>query len=344
MKKMKESLPMNKLSVLAFAFFVAVTFVSAADLLPSVQLQTFSDKTQIDSVLVSVNGEPITLLDVILETAGMERRLAGHLTGERLMRETHRIRMEAVEMIILHKLLYLEYLKRPFPIPNQEIETMIDKFAVEMGDGTRETLEKQLKVYGFSIAKLKMRTRQRIATETLLAYLCDRKVYISPKEVYDEYKAHPKKWSTPARIELQLLQILHNGNRNADPQKAVSEVAQKIKNCSPQDFSNLIKEYSEGVLASNNGMTGIMEMDKLRPEFASAIRGKTQGDIAGPVKTPEAWYFIRIESMLPASKIPFAKISDSIHKELQDKAWVKNRKEFAESLRQNAIIRYYFKK
>ena len=147
MKKMKEPLPMNKLSALTFAFFLAVASVSAADLLPSVQLKTFSDKTQIDSVLVSVNGEPITLLDVILETAGMERRLAGHLTGERLMRETHRIRMEAVEMIILHKLLYLEYLKRPFPIPNQEVESMIDKFATEMGDGTRETLEKHAVLY-----------------------------------------------------------------------------------------------------------------------------------------------------------------------------------------------------
>ena len=341
---MKESFPMKKISVFAFALFFAVTCVSAADLLPSVQLKTFSDKTQIDSVLVSVNGEPITLLDVILETAGMERRLAGHLTGERLMRETHRIRQEAVEMIILHKLLYLEYLKRPFPIPNQEVESMIDKFAVEMGDGTRETLEKQLKVYGFSIAKLKMRTRQRIATETLLSYLCDRRVYISPKEVYDEYKAHQKKWSTPARIELQLLQILHNGNKNPDPQKAVSEVSGKIKNCSPQDFSNLIREYSEGALASNNGMTGLMDMDKLRPEFASAIKNKKNGDITGPVKTPEAWYFIRIHSMRPASKIPFAKISDSIHKELQEKAWTKNRKEFADSLRQDAIIRYYFKK
>lgn len=328
-------------AIIMFCLYAAS--ISAADILPSVQLKNLSDKTQIDSVLVSVNGEPITLLDVILETAGLERKLAGHLTGERLMRETHRIRQEAVEMIILHRLLYLEYLKKPFPIPNQEVESMIDKIAKEMGDGTRETLEKNLKVFGFSIAKLKVRTRQRIATETILSYLCDRKVYITPKEVYDEYKAHPEKWSVPARIELQLLQILHNSSKNADPRKAVRDIAEKIKTCSTLEYSNLIKEYSEGILAANNGMTGMMEMDKLRPEFASVVRNKQKGDIIGPVKTPEAWYFIRIHSLYPASRIPFAKISGSIHRALHEKAWRTNRKQFADSLRKNAIIRYYYK-
>ena len=330
-------------SLIVFFFCYRSIYAASADILPSVQLKNLSDKTQIDSVLVSVNGEPVTLLDVILETAGMERQLASHLTGERLMRETHRIRREAVEMIILHRLLYLEYLKKPFPIPPQEVESTIDRIAKDMGDGSRATLEAQLKLFGFSIEKLKIRTKKRIATETLLAYLCDRKVYITPKEVWDEYKAHPEKWSRPAKIELQLLQILHNSSKNPDPGKAVSTISGKIKNCSPEDFSNLIKEYSEGILAANNGMTGFMELNKLRPEFATVLKDKKTGDIVGPVKTPEAWYFIRIHTMQKSSKIPFAKISGSIHRDLQEKAWKINREQFAKSLRENAIIRYYFK-
>ncbi|MBR2426683.1 MAG: peptidylprolyl isomerase [Lentisphaeria bacterium] len=319
-------------------------YAASANILPSVEFKNLSDKTQIDSVLVSVNGEPITLLDVILETAGVERSLAGYLTGERLMQETLLIRREAVEMIILHRLLYHEYLKKPFPIPPQEVESMIDKIAKEMGDGTRETLEAQLKLYGYSIEKLKIRTKKRIATETMLSYLCDRKVYITPKEVWDEYKAHPEKWSLPAKIELQLLQILHSGSKNPDPEKSVREIAEKVKTCTPQQFTNLVNEYSEGISAANNGMTGFMEMDKLRPEFAAVLKGKKSGDITGPVKTPEAWYFIRIHTMHPAGKIPFAKISQSIHRELMEKAWKENRKQFSDSLRQNAIIRYYFQK
>lgn len=337
-----------KIHLLFFLIYIVFCscniFAASADILPSVQLKELSDKTQIDSVLVAVNGEPITLLDVILETAGMERQLAGHLTGERLMRETLRIRQEAVEMIILHRLLYLEYLKKPFPIPPQEVESTIDRIAKDMGDGTRATLEAQLKLYGFSIEKLKVRTKKRIATEALLAYLCDRKVYVTPKEVWDEYKAHPEKWSKPAQIELQLLQILHQSSKNPDPEKTVSVISGKIKNCTQEDFSSLIKEYSEGILAANNGMTGFMEVNKLRPEFAQVLKGKKSGDIAGPVKTPEAWYFIRVHSIQEASKTPFAKISDSIHKELREKAWKINREQFSKSLKENAIIRYYFKK
>ena len=84
-------------------------------------------------------------------------------------------------------------------------------------------------------------------------------------------------------------------------------------------------------------------MNKLRPEFATVLKDKKTGDIVGPVKTPEAWYFIRIHTMQKSSKIPFAKISGSIHRDLQEKAWKINREQFAKSLRENAIIRYYFK-
>ena len=53
--------------------------------------------TRVDSVLVSVNGEPITLLDVFLETGGLEKEFAGFYSGERLRVETRSLRIKRLE-------------------------------------------------------------------------------------------------------------------------------------------------------------------------------------------------------------------------------------------------------
>ena len=52
-------------------------------------------ETRSDSVLASVNGEPITLLDVILESGRDEARLAAMFSGERLYAETAKVRRRA---------------------------------------------------------------------------------------------------------------------------------------------------------------------------------------------------------------------------------------------------------
>ena len=322
--------------IVFLCLFAVMVCAYSADLLPAVQYQQFSDRAQIDSVLVSVNGEPITLLDVILETASMERRLVGILSGERLVRETHKIRKEAIESIILYRLLYLEYKKKPFTIPPQEVENMLDAVAADMGDGTRATLEKQLKNLGFSTEKLKVRLREKIATEALLGYLCDRKVYITPKEVYDEYKAHPEKWGTPARISLQLLQVLRGENAANDLQT----IQKKIK--AGEDFTALVKQFSNAPTAASGGFIGSMEQNKLRPEFAAALTNTAVGQIAGPVETPEAWYFIRVAERSPARLVPFKRVADQIERSLMEAAWKKNREAFSKELRSKAIVRYYF--
>ena len=82
--------------------------------------------TRIDSVVVSVNGEPITLLDVILETGSRERELAGIFSGQRLSNETLELRMETIDQIVFRKLVYEKYKANPFDIPRQEIENLLD--------------------------------------------------------------------------------------------------------------------------------------------------------------------------------------------------------------------------
>ena len=300
--------------------------------------------TRIDSVLVSVNGEPITLLDVILETGSREKELAGIYSGERLFTETHALRVETVDQIVFRKLVYEKYKAEPFDIPRQEIENLLDEFVRTSGADSRASLEKSLLPFGITPERLRDQARERIAVEVLLMRDCDRLVYVTPKEVYEDYKAHPEKWTVPEKISLQMLQInVTAGSAGGDPESAVKAIRKELdEDPSQKNFTRLVLERSDGATASTGGITEGVELDKLRPEFIAALKDRKAGDVIGPIEAPEAFFFLRVIGTEPARLIPFSKANREVRDALIQAKAAEKRKEYYEELKRDAVIRSYF--
>ena len=300
--------------------------------------------TRIDSVLFSVNGEPITMLDVILETGSREKELAGIYSGERLFSETRALRLETIDQIVFRKLVYQQYKAEPFEIPRQEIENLLDEFVRSSGADSRASLEKGLLPFGITPERLRDQARERIAVELILLRDCDRQVYVTPKEVYEDYKAHPEKWTVPEKISLQLLQInVTAGSAGGDPEAAVKAIRKELdEDSSQKNFTRLVLERSDGATASTGGITEGVELDKLRPEFIEALRGKKAGDVVGPIEAPEAFFFLRVLGTEPARLIPFSKANREVRDALIREKAAEKRKAYFEELKRHAVVRSYF--
>jgi len=301
-------------------------------------------ETRVDSVLVSVNGEPITLLDVLLETGSREHELAGIYSGERLFTETRALRMETVDQIVFRKLVYEKYKADPFEIPRQEIENLLDELVRTSGAESRASLEKSLQTLGITPERLREQARERIAVEVLLMRDCDHQVYITPKEVYEDYKAHPEQWTVPEKISFQLLQInVTAGSAGGDPEAAVKAIRKELdEDSSQKNFTRLVLERSDGVNASTGGVTEGTELNKLRPEFIAALKDRKSGDVVGPVEAPEAYFFLRVIGTEPARLVPFSQANREVRDALFKARAAEKRKEYSEQVRKNAVIRYYF--
>ena len=328
---------------LTFALCASVSLpaLAASDL---ISVPTPMAGTRIDSVVVSVNGEPITLLDVILETGSRERELAGIFSGQRLSNETLELRMETIDQIVFRKLVYEKYKANPFDIPRQEIENLLDEFVRTTGAESRASLEKSLQPFGITPERLREQALERIAVEVLLMRDCDHQVYITPKEVYEDYKAHPEKWTVPEKITLQLLQInVTAGSAGGDPQAAVKAIRKELdEDSSQKNFTRLVLERSDGAAASTGGVTEGVERDKLRPEFIEALKDKKAGDVVGPVEAPEAYFFIRVIGIEPARAVPFSQANREVRDALYQERVAEKRKEYFEQIRKNAVVRYFF--
>jgi hypothetical protein len=330
---------------LLFLTFALCAFVSlSAPAADPISAPSPMADTRIDSVLVSVNGEPITLLDVILETGSREREFAGIFSGERLKSETRELRRETVDQIVFRKLVYEKYKANPFDIPRQEIENLLDEFVRTTGAESRASLEKSLEPFGITPERLREQALERIAVEVMLMRECDHHVYVTPKEVYEDYKAHPEKWTIPEKITLQLLQInVTAGSAGGDPEAAVKAIRKELdEDPSQKNFTRLVLEKSDGATASTGGVTEGVELDKLRPEFIEAIKGRKSGDIVGPIEAPEAYFFIRVVGTEPARLVPFSQANREVRDALYQERVAEKRKEYFAQIRKNAAVRYFF--
>ena len=320
--------------------FLSLAVLFCAILISAQDKNVLGAVTQRDSILASVNGESITLLDVILESNAEEAKLASMYTGEDLIRKIEEVRRKILDDLINRKLIYAAYKKNPFDVPKQHIEDMIDSMARLMGDGTRESLERRLVALGSSMDELRRKVREKIVTEILIYQNCILHIEITPREIYQEYQANPERWTGQEQLEIQLLQILKGKNADGlDPVRVVQNLKDMVRNADEEMFGEIVKKNTNGPNASKGGRMGWLDRDKLRPEFAEPLKNAKKGDIIGPIETPEGYYFIRICNIAGKEKIPFDKAAPKIEKELRERA-IQNKKRFyLRELKEGAVIR-----
>ena len=305
--------------------------------------QDLGKETRVDSVLASVNGEPITLLDVMLESSREELRLASLYSGARLYSEISQLRKKITEDIIIRKLIYAKYQEKPFPIDNQYIERMLDHLAITIGGGSRDSLVKKAEALGTTMDELKEKAKEKIAVDILMGESCDRPVYVTPKEVYEYYRKNQSEWITPASYKLELLLVGRNGGRSGpDPKVACEKLSKQLKTANKAMFVQMVKANSDAPNAESGGAVGAVDADKLRPEFAKVVLSMKPGNIRGPLETPEGYYFLRLDSIQQQKEIPYEKAAGEIRKRLEDQQKEQLRKAYGEKLKKQALIRYYF--
>ncbi|OGV34427.1 MAG: hypothetical protein A2020_05130 [Lentisphaerae bacterium GWF2_45_14] len=318
-----------------------IFFLVLLALAPFVQA---SDKKRIDSILASVDGEPISLLDVIYESGRDEARLAMVFRGDELFQETRKLRKKILDGIINRKLIYEDYKSNPFKIPeiDQYIEATVDGLSADFGDGSREALIEKAKKSGTSLDELKEKARKKIIVDIMVNEYCGRSVYVTPKDTYEYYEAHKDEFSTPASVELDMILIKKDGKHLDSFQSVIDEIKESTASGNRKIFKTLAVINSEGPNAENGGEIGSIEVSRLRPEFLAGITSLSPGSVAGPIETDEGIYFLYLVSKKDKEGTAFDKVEssirDSIQKKFREKAYV----EYIEKLREKAIIRYYF--
>ncbi len=323
---------MNKILI---ALLITLSIV-----LPSMAQNPNPDNLRVDSILASVNGTPLSLLDIVDETNAEETRLRMLYSGKELKAKVKALRLKALNDAIDRQLIVDDYNNDPFDIPRQHIENMIDKMSWNFSDGTRKSLKRKVEEAGISLDDFEGKARDRIIIEYMLGTLFFKSNALTPKEVYEYYQKNKDKYTIPASIRLQVLFLQ---GKTEDNKELIKEISNDLKSGNGKIFKSLVMLHSVAPNAKSGGDLGWIDTDKLRPEFAVALKDRKTGYVSEAVTTPEGIYFIRIAEQRAGGIKAFKEVNKQIHDELRNRSRDEAYKEYIKKLRSKAIIHVYIK-
>ncbi|MDD5697933.1 MAG: peptidyl-prolyl cis-trans isomerase [Victivallaceae bacterium] len=294
---------------------------------------------EVDSVLASVNGEPITLVDVLYESSYSEARLYAVYSSKDIFRQIQSLRRQILDEIVDRKLILLDYeARKPFEVPRQYVENLIDELAMNYGCRDRSELREKVREAGTSLEELREKARTKVITQIMISNYIYTVVNLTPREIHDYYQVHIKDFSTPPQIRLQLLLIAKD---NQDAERIKKELREAFKKTDPNVFTGMVRLYSSGPGAMRGGDLGWIECPELRPEFAQAIKDRKTGAIVGPIATDEGTYFLRINGRKAANKAAFTQMIPQIKEQMEARRRKAAYDKYVAQLREKSVIRYF---
>jgi len=314
------------------AIFCSITFVTLS-----------AEENEKVGVLATVNGEPVTVLD-ILELCGWEEsRLPYMYRGEKLEKEIEKLRIKTLERVIERKLVFQDFVERKFTLPKNFEESNIDRLIKSSKVNNREEFEKLLISQGTNMADFRKKAYENVAVDALINDRCYRDTFVTPREIYDFYLNNMDKFTYSSKVRLQVLKLNINGIHKNELDKLSSHLIALFKDNDEKEFYDSVLLYSEGPNIDNEGDIGWIDNSKLRKDFFTVTEGKPVGSIVGPVKAPEGYYFLRISGLKPEVRDSFKSVKNKIKKDMLLELKANNYKIFMDDLRGDAYIEYFIK-
>ena len=294
-----------------------------------------SRQSELNSILASVNGVPISLMDVLPMTREKEYRAFSAYTGEELKRQIVSIRRAAVDELIDRQLILEDYKGKNIEIAAGDIEAGVDEIADRMGVRSRSEFAMKLRRQGTDVSKVRENVREFMIVQLMLQREFAVKRSVTPREMYERYEMMQKEQTNRDSIELAMILL------NEENSGRAGEISRQLQK-NPEMFAALASRWSSGPGREDGGKLGRIECRLLRPEFAGALKNPQPGKVYGPVAVPEGNVFLKVLAYKKFHLPAFRDCIPDIRKTLEEEQRQKSRKIYTQRLRKNAVIRYFF--
>ncbi|MBN1526923.1 MAG: peptidylprolyl isomerase [Candidatus Omnitrophica bacterium] len=247
----------------------------------------------VDKIAIVVNDEIITQGEIDETLAPIYEQYRAVYYGDELMRKVEEARRKVIAQIIEDRLVLSEAKRQGITVEEAEIDARIADTMKRFG--SYEQFEKVLAQQGMTMKKLRLRYKEQIMSRKLIDQKVGGKIAISPVEVSDYYKAHFNEYIQPEEVRVR--NILIRPRQGMEPEAALilaQDVCERAKK--GEDFSELVKRYSEGPHAEDGGDLGYVKRGDLLPEIEKIVFILPEGQVSEVIQTGLGYHVFKVEA------------------------------------------------
>ena len=182
--------------------------------------------------------------------------------------------------------------------------------------------------------------RGRLLQQRVIGIAIGSKVRISDKELEDYYKEKRTAESAQFEVEASHLVLKLNPTGSAAEKAAVRQLATELlaRAQAGEDFTALVKQYSDGPGAPNGGYLGRFRRGSLNAAMEKVLFVLEPGQFGGSIETPFGIHVVRVIGRHSVEPESFEKVKGSLRQELHQKLMAKEFNRWITDLKAKAFI------
>lgn len=291
------------------------------------------EKILVDGVAARVNGDIVTIGEVLIQVAPIQQRLVQQFSGVKLKDELEKAYNEALTSIIERKLIIQAYEKQDMKIPDWVIDERLEDIINDSFKGDRSELMTVLARDRMTYEEWREEWKDRIIVSSMRGSFVGQKIKIAPLELRDKYNANTDKYKDSDKVKLRMMFFKDKGSDavKESTMAFAGTIINRLKG--GESFSELATKYSDGSRAEDGGDWGWVEPKILRKELADTVAEQKPGTVSNPIETKEGVYIVLLEDRKAAKTRKLEEVQAEIEEELRaEKAedvyrdWVKRLK------------------
>lgn len=282
----------------------------------------------VNKIAAVVNGEIVTLYD-LKQLAIPELKKAGVLGPKYAdSPKVKSILNSVLESVVAEKLFLQDAERRGITVDEAELENELRKMAQQRGM-TLEKAKEQIVSEGLTVESVKERVKAGIIRQRLLGMMVGRKVVITKEEIQRFYEEHKAEFAADGKVEVSLLVFA--------PTADVTDVRSELS-AGKISFEEAVQKYSVGPGKDQGGYLGELGVKDVSPQMLAAVDGMNDGSVSDVLSLGSSKALIKLHSKTKGSLRPLDEVAREIEAKLRAPRLEASFKEYAEKLRNNAVV------
>lgn len=292
-----------------------------------------------DGLAARVNGSIITQFDITRLTRNHEINLSKSLSAKEAMGKILAIRKSALATLIAEELIHQEFKSAGYQVPPTILESRIEKIIAETAGSDHQKFRHNLESQKLSYMEFKTNLEKSIAIEMMVSINVFQKIHITNQDIHECFTKNKEDYGAANSALIQVIYVNSEGKTKKEFKKKIQSINKKLTN--GEDFGKLADEFSEFPDSPKAGSLGWMQIPKLRKDYCGAIKGLKKGEIAPCIVTETEAHFLKVADLINSKAIMTVKTKQKIKNKLKHKRSKLLKKEYIESLKENANIKIF---
>jgi peptidyl-prolyl cis-trans isomerase SurA len=297
------------------------------------------DRRPVDRVAAVVNGEVVTLSELVSRSGAEYRRADAMPPGASRDRARAKALQSAFDLVVAERLIEGEVKSSGVEVTEAQIDGAIEDVK-KRNNLSDDTLKQALASEGLDIKAYRARLRKDFENHLLIMAKVQNRVKVSDDDVRGYYQANPKEFGGDEQMKLRLILLTVPAGAKADEDARVKAVGEVLlaRLAAGEDFADLAKQVSQGPGAASGGdlgwvKKGTMPIDLERVAFVLA-----PGQNSNLVRAKTGWIILKADDKRAGKPPPLEDVKERIREKLANQQADTYRKQYIEELRRDAII------